>query len=139
MPPTSDYTQRHHCREKLLEKFSLTRKRLLLEIRAAADAPPFGRMEALHGDAMRWLWLCWHEGESLEKAQSGLGLPLDRSVPMPLRMQLAIDRWCDAQAFTSQEIAAAVNSFLEDWLASERTEPVDAADTGTGTGDGLGE
>lgn len=130
LPPSisreADYQQRHAFRHRPLHKFSIVRKRLLLDIRAAAGSPPIGTMEALLGDALRWLWLCSLDAQALESAQCGIGMPGTPGVAIALRMQLACDRWAEAQEITPAEQNAAVDSFLNDWLATERTVAVDA-------------
>jgi hypothetical protein len=118
-----------------LHKFSLTRKRLLLEMRAAAGAPPIGRMEALLGDALRWLWLCQLPDAQVEALQSGAGLPLTRDVPLPARMQIACDRWADAQAQLDQ--GEVVQLFIDAWLASEATLTVSPTSAGDATAGAL--
>lgn len=121
-----EYQQHHAFRGRPLHKFSIVRKRLLLDIRAAAGSPLIGTMEAMLGDALRWLWLCSQDAQALESAQCGIGLAGSRESPLPLRMQLACDRWAEAQEITPAEQNAAVNDFLDDWLATERTVAVDA-------------
>lgn len=108
-----------------LQPFSITRERLLLDIRAASGAGEFGRMDALFPDALRFVWLCLQDGDALERFQSGAGLPGLQSWPLYRRFQTAIDRWTDANAdLVRKHRGAIVDTFLDAWKANQVTHAI---------------
>ena len=108
-----------------LQPFSISRERLLLDIRSASGAGEFGRMDSLFGDGLRFIWLCLQDGETLERFQSGAGLPGLSSWPLYRRFQLAIDRWTDANAdLVRKHRGDIVDTFLDAWKANQATHAV---------------
>ena len=108
-----------------LQPFSITRERLLLDIRAASGAGEFGRMDSLFGDGLRFVWLCLHDGEQLERFQAGAGLPGLSSWPLYRRFQMAIDRWTDQNSeLVRKHRDDIVDTFLDAWKANQLTHAV---------------
>lgn len=108
-----------------LRPLSISRERLLLDIRSAAGAGAFGRMDSLFGDALRFVWLCLHDGDHLEAMEGGIGLPGSTSQPITVRFQLAIDRWSDRNAaLIRQHRDAMVDTFISAWGDNQRTQVV---------------
>ena len=108
-----------------LQPLSVTRNRLLMDIRAASGAGEFGRMDCMFGDALRFVWLCLHDGRQLEKFQSGAGLPGLESWSLYRRFQIAIDRWADDNSdFVSAHESEMIKTFQAAWLANQSTHAV---------------
>jgi len=120
-----------------LHLFGSGRKRQLLDIRGAMGAPPFGSINALHGDAIRLLWLCLHDGKTLEAMQAGIGLPGNVRMPITARFQNAMDRWADANDELLREPGTPddegdsspliIELFLEIWQQSEAPRAISAS------------
>jgi len=130
-------TARYHFAGHPLHKFSMGRKRLLLDIRCAVGAGPFGKMDSLFGDALRFTWLCLQENEALENMRAGFDLPGKAFFPLVQRFQIAIDRWADAnEALITANEEAMVDTFLAAWRDGEVTEAIpESAAHGSGGGD----
>jgi len=108
-----------------LQPLSITRERLLLDIRAASGAGELGRMDSLFGDALRFVWLCLHYGDQLERFQSGSGLPGLASWPLYRRFQMAIDRWAEQNtAIVRKHQGEIVDTFLDAWKSNQSTHAV---------------
>lgn len=119
------YAARYQFAGTALQPFSISRERLLLDIRGASGAGDFGRMDVLFGDALRFVWLCLQTGEDLERFQAGIGLPGLPSWPLNRRFQMAIDRWTEANAdAVRKHRAELVDTFLDAWRDSQITHAI---------------
>ena len=119
------FSARFQFAGQALQPFSITRERLLLDIRSASGAGEFGRMDSLFGDGLRFVWLCLHDGEQLERFQSGAGLPGLSSWPLYRRFQMAIDRWTDQNSeLVRKHRDDIVDTFLDAWKANQITHAV---------------
>lgn len=108
-----------------LQKFSFSRRRLFLDMRAAAGAGPIGRIDGMFGDALRCIWLCLQDGEALESMKAGLGLPGSSTLPLLHRFQIAVDRWADAnEDMLNPKQTELVDTFTEIWLDSQRGQAI---------------
>lgn len=118
-----------------LHPFSITRRRLLMEMRAAVDAPPIGRTESLLGDALRFAYLCSTSGPVLEELQMSYPALKGESevflaAPLPLRLQILADRWADQMRITPAQEEDYINGFLAAMKKAYETEAIDASEAG---------
>lgn len=123
----------YHFAGTPLKKFSMGRKRLLLDIRAASAPGPFGRRDSLFGDALRFTWLCLQDDELLRQMKFGFHLPGLTAWPLANRFQEAIDVWADAnEDVITRHQQAMIDTFQDAWEDTIVTEaiPESAANAG---------
>lgn len=122
-----------------LKKFSMGRKRLLLDIRGASAPGPFGRRDSLFGDALRFTWLCLQDDETLRQMKFGFHLPGLTAWPLANRFQEAIDVWADANDEVIRlHQTEMVDTFLEAWEDTLVTEAIPESAANSNASDDVG-
>jgi hypothetical protein len=106
---------------KALQPFSIKRRRLFLDMRSVTTSAPFGNVDAMFADSMRFVFLCAHSDTEIIDliAQSSRS----RS-PQAVELQNACDQWMEEHSTELlRDQAEVAELFTTTWLGIRLVQP----------------
>jgi len=109
---------------KPLNKFSIDRRRMFLNMRSISTSAAFGNPDSIFADSMRFVFLCAHTFDELFDFEARASLSRQ---PQAVELLRACSEWMEAnEEALMRDQASIAEMFTETWLGISRVQPQSA-------------